>query len=769
MRPSAMSTLLIITGTACLLAGCRPAARPAALAAVARWEDQRRAPADSLAAALADGDARVRAAAVRAAGRIGDPAARTGLTQMLTDRDADVREEAAFALGLLGDPAAAETLASLLASPDRDLRRAAIAGLALLPHDGRALMHVACTAPAAEAAAAWDALIHIAAACDQAELHAAYAAAYDRPEADVRWRALRCAQRAPDSTLVAAVARLTRDVDLQVQVHAVRALGFLPGDAALAAVLDAGEATNAAPDAAARRRGQIAAVRSLAQLAGPALQGGGDDGARVVALLAQAAADAAPGNRREAFDAIATLGATVDDGGRRTPWRDRLRDAARAGAADDDPQVRAAAVAACAALYGDGWDADLPFDAGAPPAVVAAWLRAWGGHGSVVGLDGRPRPEGSPRAWRIAADALAQPDAHPAEVRVAAVEALVAAFERRASLHPRDLELQNVLAVTALDAILRHGLVDPDFTVRTTATGALAGFPLGWILEAALGAYQDAATLAEGADDVRLAALDAVAGITGGHDDAPRVQELLALRLADVDAPWLVQAYPTPSTPAARDSLQQWLTQLDPHAPRTVAMLRDALAADDLRVRLKAREVAVATDWLAAAEIPGVAALHATLPSPRRAGQPPLAPSSPPARLRCVTARGSFDIVLDTEAAPSTCAALLAQTVAGLHDHGTFHRVVPDFVIQGGDPRGDGWGGPGYALRSEISRRPFLRGTVGIADSGKDSGGSQWFVCLSPQPHLNGRYTVCGEVVAGMDVVDAIAQGDRFRLELLDD
>jgi len=92
-----------------------------------------------------------------------------------------------------------------------------------------------------------------------------------------------------------------------------------------------------------------------------------------------------------------------------------------------------------------------------------------------------------------------------------------------------------------------------------------------------------------------------------------------------------------------------------------------------------------------------------------------------------------------------------------------FHRVVPNFVVQGGDPRGDGNGGPGYQIRCEINEEPFERGAVGMALSGKDTGGSQWFVTHSPQPHLDGGYTVFGRVVSGMEVIDRIARGDRIR------
>ena len=84
-------------------------------------------------------------------------------------------------------------------------------------------------------------------------------------------------------------------------------------------------------------------------------------------------------------------------------------------------------------------------------------------------------------------------------------------------------------------------------------------------------------------------------------------------------------------------------------------------------------------------------------------------------------------------------------------------------MIQGGDPRGDGNGGPGYQIRCEINQVPYERGAVGMALSGKDTGSSQWFVTHSRQPHLDGGYTVFGRVIAGMDVVDRIVRGDLIR------
>ena len=122
--------------------------------------------------------------------------------------------------------------------------------------------------------------------------------------------------------------------------------------------------------------------------------------------------------------------------------------------------------------------------------------------------------------------------------------------------------------------------------------------------------------------------------------------------------------------------------------------------------------------------------------------------------------QGRVEIHLNVVEAPLMSATFLDLARRGYFDGLTFHRVVPGFVVQGGDPRGDGNGGPGFALRDEIGERPYGRGVVGMALSGKDTGGSQLFVTLAPAPHLDGRYTVFGWVASGMDVVDKIRPGD---------
>ncbi|MDH3289912.1 MAG: HEAT repeat domain-containing protein [Gemmatimonadota bacterium] len=127
------------------------------------------------------------------------------------------------------------------------------------------------------------------------------------------------------------------------------------------------------------------------------------------------------------------------------------------------------------------------------------------------------------------------------------------------------------------------------------------------------------------------------------------------------------------------------------------------------------------------------------------------------------TERGAIVIALYAADAPMTVNALLELVNRGYFDGTSWHRVVPDFVVQGGDPRGDGWGGPGFAQRDEVNRRRYETGTVGMALSGPDTGGSQFFIALASQPHLDGTYTVFGVVQEGMEVLRRTTQGDRIR------
>ena len=211
------------------------------------------------------------------------------------------------------------------------------------------------------------------------------------------------------------------------------------------------------------------------------------------------------------------------------------------------------------------------------------------------------------------------------------------------------------------------------------------------------------------------------------------------------------------STYVARAAILTALNTLDPASARPV--LQQALQDRDWAVRVKAamllRDQGV-TDTAAAMR-----------PAPQRpmdeaTKQSVLAPQfSPHAFIQ--TDRGAIEIELAITDAPLTVTNFVELARKGFFNGIAIHRVVPDFVVQDGDPRGDGEGGPGYTIRDELNQLPYLRGTVGMALDWKDTGGSQFFITHSPQPHLDARYTAFGRVVNGIEIVDRLQPWDVIR------
>lgn len=207
----------------------------------------------------------------------------------------------------------------------------------------------------------------------------------------------------------------------------------------------------------------------------------------------------------------------------------------------------------------------------------------------------------------------------------------------------------------------------------------------------------------------------------------------------------------------ARTAALDALAALDPDAAKPV--LTTALADRDWAVRVRAAEHLRRLD--ATADVSSMRPAPAP-PAPELAAvetfiNPPYSPQA-----YIDTARGTIQFELAVLDAPRTVANFIALVRRNYFRGVQLHRVVPDFVVQDGDPRGDGEGGPGYTIRDELNQRPYLRGTVGMALDWPDTGGSQFFITHSPQPHLDARYTVFGQVVGGMDVVDRLQQWDTI-------
>jgi cyclophilin family peptidyl-prolyl cis-trans isomerase len=266
-----------------------------------------------------------------------------------------------------------------------------------------------------------------------------------------------------------------------------------------------------------------------------------------------------------------------------------------------------------------------------------------------------------------------------------------------------------------------------------------------------------AAAVAIGDEQIVRAAIDDADLVVAGS-----VGDALATAAEKNPPPaWAVEATRAAATKQGPDGgdAELFLTRLELLVTAKDAASKDLLekasGSPNAAVREKAR------DGLAklTGKDPGVIAPSA---------KPALPPSNPAlvtgkkVTMTVDTNKGTFTIALDPKIAPWNVSTMSTLTRRGAYDGTIWHRVVPDFVAQGGDPTGSGWGGPGYDVPEEPSSTRYERGTVGIADAGRDTGGSQFFISLTRTPHLEGRYTIVGKVTDGMDVVDRLVVGDRI-------
>jgi HEAT repeat protein/cyclophilin family peptidyl-prolyl cis-trans isomerase len=313
--------------------------------------------------------------------------------------------------------------------------------------------------------------------------------------------------------------------------------------------------------------------------------------------------------------------------------------------------------------------------------------------------------------------------------------------------------------------------LDPDqhWSVRAALATALGGLDVERALPRLSVMLQDAdqrvipavlsALVAVGAPDAEAIAIERL-----GADD-PVVRLAAASGLARLKSSKgvaaLTAAYERAEqdpTYVARAGILAALVELDRAAARP--LLERALADRDWSVRVRAVTLLHTIDPSADVDAirPAPAAALAELNDVTTMINPAVSPMA-----YIDTEKGMIQIELAVLDAPRTVANFISLARRNCLGATPVHRVVPNFVVQDGDPRGDGEGGPGYTIRDEINQRPYLRGTVGVALDWEDTGGSQFFITHSPQPHLDARYTVFGRVVAGMDVVDRLTQWDQIR------
>jgi len=430
------------------------------------------------------------------------------------------------------------------------------------------------------------------------------------------------------------------------------------------------------------------------------------------------------------------------------------------------------------------------------PVIRATALRGFE-RGSLVAADlAAVLPALADPDWRVRAAACRVLAAHdPLKVPVASARTIVASFT---SEHPHlavsaiaaagaqrgigtteDLRAivsgdEAWLATEALAALSRRAepvaaeiatqWLRSDETWRRRAAARVAA-DVGTDVEKAVAADKDAAVrlawLGSLDDEESLARRERLlAAVSGDPDAAVRAQALSLLQSADA-APGverliaLYAAWAKDEMPDARaEAITVALAAADPKSERP-GVLKLGLEDSDPAV--------VATVVNAARELGLDVAFPAREPRHGRGFYEDLpAWAATPRWLDVITDRGAFRIRLDLETAPLTSREIWDLAVDGFYDGLGFHRVVPNFVVQGGDPRGDGWGGPGFALPDEPSLVPFDSWRVGIATSGPGTGGCQLFVTLTPADHLTGHYTNIGEVVEGREVLTEIRVGDRI-------
>jgi cyclophilin family peptidyl-prolyl cis-trans isomerase/HEAT repeat protein len=309
---------------------------------------------------------------------------------------------------------------------------------------------------------------------------------------------------------------------------------------------------------------------------------------------------------------------------------------------------------------------------------------------------------------------------------------------------------------------------DPDWSVRAALAGALAGFPRERVTAALADMTQDEDARVHGPALEALAAVkvaDLATRLFTSLEAADFVERGTAARLIGESKPdggvaHLVAAYARGESDTAYGARAAALEALSKYGgAEAQAAIRRGLSDRAWPVRVRAAELLHDMGDQSAAP-----ARPALLRQPPEFFQTPAIvrpPFSPHAFID--TALGTIEIELHVTDAPITSHTFVELARSGFYNGMPIHRVVPAFVVQAGDPRGDGEGGPGFTLPDELNPTPFLRGTVGMALDWRDTGGSQWFITVTPQPHLDAKYTAFGHVVAGAELLDALSQWDTIR------
>lgn len=491
----------------------------------------------------------------------------------------------------------------------------------------------------------------------------------------------------------------------------------------------------------------VEAADGLGRLGMRKVPGASDD--RVVAALLETTEIPLGETRRRAAWAIARMGlaSTADDNAM------RLRDLALD---DGDALVRAWALRAWLGVATEAARLEGLTRAAADPAVNVRIAAARGA-----------AKHGGPGLTPLLATLLGDPDL---AVRLEAVAAVADApgVDATTLLSRAFASTVDVERAAALRALAKKRALPEPAVTYTDAKNPLA------VRVAAVESLKDRNRLLFFALKSPEAALRSAAAGVLLDGDQPRPAELVELLKGDdaTIAQAAAQTLAEHPDPAAEAPLLAYLQRSGLSVEQAIEGVKALRALYDTGrlPRPGASAAATIRPWLRhpaiEADAERLAALLQVAPPKRRHPARRLPALDDVMRIRSArvfTTQGEIRIQLDPTAAPYTVWNFARLAEDGWYDGLVFHRVVPDFVIQTGDPRGDGWGGPGYEIPDEINPLSYGEGVVGMALSGPDTGGSQWFVTLSPQPHLDGTYTVFGHVTYGMRSASAIQVGDSIE------
>jgi cyclophilin family peptidyl-prolyl cis-trans isomerase/HEAT repeat protein len=660
-----------------------------------------------------------------ALGRIPGQEAGSVLAGLLIDDQAEVRRAAAFSMGLRGDTAARPALLRAMLDPDRETGALAVEALGRL---ATPLVEVAEQLLKLPEEERWPRLLPYLFRFKEEALVPLAEHGLGLPDPDLhRWSAYALA-RDPLPAALPLLRRLTGDPDPLVRAWAARGLGRVgAGSEDLAALTLLLNEPGAGPAA-----GPV--VEALR--AGAALVGGGKAPAapswrpRLLALLS----DPRAGVRVTAIDAAAAwlpdsdLGAAL---------------AVRAGASAEPAKGAAGATGAAVPAAAAGVATAL-----ATSVPLAQTVE----RGSALVALARGRDS---RAAALVAAAAGSPEPR-LRARAAEAAGLLGETEilGRLAADPSPLVREAALTARLLPAPAPSSAASSSGSAGAAGKAGKAGAVQGPAGDTAtaVASQAAAAALSDPDEGVRITAVDWLAD----HPVVPLANLTgaltAALRDESIESPLgVIKALAArgEAEPRERGAVVELLERMGRQP--SYALRREA-AAGLTRLGRPAPSLAPAQSLEAG---PGGDELRSYREIVERTRRP--------RTVEVRTNRGTFRLRLDCPRAPRTCLNFLDLAGQHFYDGLLFHRVVPDFVIQAGDPRGDGFGGPGYVLGDEINRLRYRRGIVGMALAGPDTGGSQFFITLSPQPHLDGGYTAFGEVIAGAEVLGAIQAGDRIE------